>query len=221
MLKKDTLAFLSELRENNNRDWFTANKKRFEQAKADAIALTGTVQKLIRSFDDFISKADPKSCMMRIYRDVRFSTDKLPYKKNFGIVFCKGARLDPGTCYYLHIEPGDRSFLAGGYWMPEAEHLRAIRQEIDYNADKLMHILESPGFKKHLKKLDESDKLKTAPKGFEKDHPQIELLKLKSFTVSSPLKDSQLQDPKILDHMDEVYREILPLNRFIREAIQE
>lgn len=221
MLHKNTLSFLEALRENNNRDWFQANKKQFEQAKADAIGITAELQKRIRTFDPVISDVNPKDCMMRIYRDVRFSADKSPYKTNFGIVFSKGARLAPGTCYYLHLEAGDRSFVAGGYWMPEAEHLKAIRQEIDYNAKELISILENPGFKKHLKKLDESDKLKTAPKGFEKDHPHIELLKLKSFTTHSPLSDKQLQEPKVLDHMIAVFQEILPLNRFIRQAIQE
>src|SRR5690606_10747266 len=129
-------------------------------------------------------------CIFRIYRDTRFSKDKTPYKTWFGAGISVAGRKLNGPEYYLHLEPNN-SFIAGGYWRPEKEHLAAIRQEIDYNGDQFKQILQAPSFIQHCT-LNTEDTLKKAPVGYDSDHPDIAFLKLKSYTVSKALKDSDL-----------------------------
>jgi len=141
MIKSATFDFLKDLVKNNNREWFQQNKARFEEAKANVTAFAGELIKELKKADPTLNAdIDAKKCIMRIYRDIRFRIDKTPYKSNFGI-----HRLPSGTKteeigYYVQIEPGS-CFAGGGYWMPEAEHLKAIRQEIDYNANDLKKII--------------------------------------------------------------------------------
>ena len=142
MIESQTLDFLKELVENNNREWFQANKERYDKARANVIELATNVITKLHKVDPSVSAdLDPKKCVMRIYRDIRFSKNKIPYKNNFGVSLpTSGSKLG-GVEYYLHIQPG-KSFIAGGYWMPETEHLKAIRQEIDYNANDLKKIID-------------------------------------------------------------------------------
>ena len=128
---------------------------------------------------------------MRIYRDIRFRKDKTPYKNNFGVsIPAKGLRLG-GAEYYLQIAPGN-SFIAGGYWMPEAAHLKAIRQEIDYNAHELKNIVDDAAFKKLFGEFRKQDALKTVPREYGADNENIDLLKLKSFVAFHQFKDEEL-----------------------------
>src|ERR1700748_718178 len=146
MIQRHTFDFLKELVENNNREWFQANKDLYEAARANVIEFTDAWLKLMHKIDPSIDdNLDAKKCVMRIYRDIRFRKDKTPYKNNFGIsIPTKGLKLGR-TEYYLQIAPGN-SFIAGGYWMPEAGHLKAIRQEIDYNAHELKNIVDDAAF---------------------------------------------------------------------------
>lgn len=218
MLQKSTLKFLKDLKANNNRDWFMANKQVYEAAHADALQLIDKLIAAAGKFDEGIKGLDPKKCIMRIYRDIRFSKDKTPYKTNFGIwLSAKGKNADyPG--YYLHIQPGN-SFIAGGYWMPPPDHLKAIRQEIDYNQEEFQGILKERNFKKYFDGIDSEEKLSTTPKGYAKDHPAIEFLKMKSFTVSSFLEDKQLTDQELVDHIAKAWKALMPVNRFLQRAI--
>lgn len=218
MLEQATLNFLEELKKNNNRDWFAANKKTYDTARANFITLVEELIPMLGAFDSAIKELEAKNCLFRIYRDVRFAADKSPYKINFSAVFAGGGKNKPGPCYYLHLQPGG-CFVAGGYWMPEAEHLKAIRQEIDYNGEELKKIINSTGFVKAFGKLNEEDKLKTAPKGYSSDHADIELLKLKSFTVSSAIDDKKFLEKGIAESVTTIWKELLPLNRFIEGAI--
>lgn len=212
------LPFLSALKKNNDRDWFQANKKSYETAKKE---LATFVDKLLVS----LSKEDPslrgltsKDCLFRIFRDVRFSADKSPYKTNMGAVIAPGGRKSAHACYYVHIEPGG-SFLAGGIYMPMPDVLKNIRQEIDFNLDDLQKILQKKSFSSFFEGMDQEEKLKTNPKGYTSDNPAIDYLKLKSFTVSHPLSDKEITTPDLLKKCETVFREIRPLNAFLNTAI--
>ncbi|RYD83756.1 MAG: DUF2461 domain-containing protein, partial [Sphingobacteriales bacterium] len=162
MIKKETLDFLKDLTHNNNRDWFMANKHRHDTARENVIELAAAIVKALAKTDPDVNQdIDPKKCVLRIYRDVRFSLDKTPYKRNFGISIVrqnKGA--GRGSEYYIHVEPG-KTFVAGGNWMPEAPQLKAIRQEIDYNAAELKEIVDDADFVKLFGNFREQEKLKT------------------------------------------------------------
>lgn len=218
MLKKETLNFISSVAANNNREWFAINKASYEEAKADALVLVESIMAELAKIDPLISaNADPKKHLMRIYRDVRFSKNKDPYKNNFGIWFSakgKGGN-EPG--YYLHIQPG-KSFLAGGYWMPDAAHLKLIRQEIDYNISSFKEVVESETFTTTFK-LGRDNALKNAPKGYNPEDPNIEFLKLKSFEASKPIKDSDFLKTSIVENIVADCKTIYPLVAFLRNAI--
>lgn len=212
------LKFLKDLSKNNDRVWFEKNKPRYLEAKQGFEDFITGLLKEMTKFDEGLAGLDPKKLPFRIYRDVRFSKDKSPYKVNMGAGFSPNGKLVQEPGYYIHIEPG-KSFVAGGIYMPDAGNLAKVRQEIDYNADKLMKVMNSKSFKKLFKGFDDFDKLKTMPKGYAKDHPQIELLKHKSFIVSYNYTDKDVTDKKFLKTVAAHAKEIKPLNDFIREAI--
>ncbi|MBS7566133.1 DUF2461 domain-containing protein [Mucilaginibacter sp. Bleaf8] len=218
MIQTDTLRFLHDLAENNTREWFQANKERFDAAHEN---VTGFARELIQALSKLDPSVnadlDPKKCVMRIYRDVRFSKDKTPYKTNMAI-----GRLTSNKVreigYWLQIEPG-KSFIAGGYWMPENEHLKAIRQEIDYNAADLIAVVDTPEFKKLFGAFRDQEKLKTLPKGYDADNEHIELLKLKSFIAYRDLTDDELTAPDAVKKIAKLCSKIQPLNVFLNNAI--
>jgi uncharacterized protein (TIGR02453 family) len=219
MIESQTLDFLKELVENNNREWFQANKERYDKARENVIELAADVITKLHKVDPSVSAdLDPKKCVMRIYRDIRFSKNKTPYKNNFGVSLpTLGSKLG-GVEYYLHIQP-DKSFIAGGYWMPEAEHLKAIRQEIDYNAKDLKNIIDDKEFVKLFGEFRKQDQLKTTPKGYDVDNENIDLLKLKSFIVSHPLKDKELINAGAANEIVNMCSKVYPLNIFLKNAI--
>ena len=212
------LKFLKDLSKHNDRDWFEKNKHRYLNAKETHEQLIGDVLKELARLDGALGNLEPKKLIFRIYRDVRFSKDKRPYKTNMGAGFSPNGKLVEEPGYYLHIEPG-KSFVAGGIYMPNAENLAKIRQEIDYNTDAFNKIANAKKFRSLFKSFDDSDKLKTAPKGYPKDHPMIEVLKLKSIIVSKDLSDKEVLDKKLAKKVAEYCREIKPLNDFIKNAL--
>jgi uncharacterized protein (TIGR02453 family) len=219
MINPQTVDFLKALISNNNREWFQANKAEYDKARENVIEFTGELIKLMHKIDPGIDEAlDPKKSVMRIYRDIRFSKNKTPYKNNFGISIPTSGLRNGGVEYYLHLTPG-ASFIAGGYWMPEAGHLKAIRQEIDYNGHDLKHIIDDPEFVKLFGDFRKQEKLKTVPKGYEADNENMELLKLKSFIVSHPLKDKDLFKADAVQHIAQVCTKLHPLNVFLKNAI--
>ena len=161
---------------------------------------------------------NPRKAAFRIYRDVRFSKDKRPYKTNMGAGFSAHGKMEQEPGYYLHIEPG-KSFIAGGLYMPSPENLAKIRQEIDYNAERFLKILNNKKFKSYFKGLEEWDKLKTMPKGYAKDHPHIELLKNKSFVVSHKFSDSEVTNKNFRKKVAEACKLMKPMNDYLLEAI--
>jgi len=213
-----TFNFLKNIKSNNNRDWFEKHKERYLEAKEEHEIFIDKIIKGIAKFDKKISpEMKAKDCVFRIYKDVRFSKDKTPYKTNFGASMSPGGKKSLIAGYYLHAEPG-ASFLAGGVWMPEPDMLNAIRQEIDYNPDPFFKILNSSSFKKYFKGLDDEGKLKTAPKGFDKDHPHLDILKNKHFLVSHHFSDKEMNDKDADKLIIAGFKAMHPLIEYLREA---
>lgn len=218
-IKPDTLSFLENLILNNNRVWFQENKSSYEDAKKNVEDFATAIIEPFLKIDPSIPKeVTAKQCVMRIYRDVRFSKDKAPYKNNFGIGISARGKGNDGPGYYIHIQPGG-SFVAGGYFMPQGEHLKAIRQEIDYNTTDLLKVIDEQEFKTFFGGLDEEQKLKTTPKGYEIDHPYLHLLKLKSFIVTHSFSDQELMDSNAVGSVLKVLTLIQPLNVFLAQAL--
>lgn len=218
MIQRETLAFITDVANNNNREWFAAHKDRYELAKTDVLQFVDKLIPLLAAADpEFSAETSAKKCLLRIYRDVRFSKNKDPYKNNYGISFAvkgKGVN-EPG--YYLHIQPGS-CFFGAGFWMPEAADLKKIREEIDYNTSEFLEIIEAKSFKNTFQ-LSQEDKLKKAPKGYETDHPQIELLKLKSFIATFPIKDEEFFKPAIVNQLKNAFESVYPFILFLRKAV--
>ena len=215
---KIILDFLKKLKKNNNREWFTENKAKFMAAKeAFEPAVQGLIDN-ISKFDKRLGDVQAKQCIYRIYRDIRFSKDKTPYKTNFGAVMGEGGRKSTKAFYYIQLEPGDNSFIAGGLYMPEADKLKKIRQEIDYNSDDLKKILNKKSFKEYFPQL-EGEKLKKAPKGYSPDDPNIELLKYKSYIVVHRFKDAGVVADDFSKICVKIFKEMKPFNDFLNTAI--
>ena len=217
----ETFDFLAALGKNNDRDWFQFHREDYERAWQNMKDFTQTVIKGLALTDRYITEDIPVSkCVFRIYRDTRFSKNKAPYKTWLGAGISTAGRKLNGPEYYLHVQPGN-SFVAGGYWRPEKDHLAAIRQEIDYNGERLVRILEEdPVFKKYCR-LDREEILKRPPVGYSEDNPHIDLLKLKSFTVSVTLTDQILSSPDGLDTVLHAFRQMYPFKLFLHEALGE
>lgn len=213
------LKFLKDLAKHNDRDWFEKNKPKYLEAKASFEDFLETLHKELVRFDDGLAGLNPRKLGFRIYRDVRFSKDKRPYKTNMGGSFSPGGKLVQEPGYYVHIQPGNQSFVAAGIYMPSPENLASIRQEIDYSTSKFLKILNDKKFKKYYAGLDDFDKLKTAPKGYAKDHPHLDLLKYKSYIVSHAFTDAQVAAPKFVKEVAAACKTVKPLNDFLKEAL--
>jgi uncharacterized protein (TIGR02453 family) len=219
MIKKETFDFLRKLQKNNQRDWFEKNKSKYLDAKDDAEKCINEVLAGIRTFDKRMRNGlEAKNYMFRIYRDVRFSKDKKPYKNNIGANMNPGGKKDNSPGYYIHFEPGN-TFLAGGLWMPEPPVLAKIRQEIDYNLPEFKKIVNDKTFKKYFGSLSTEDSLSTTPKGYDKTHPGIEFLKLKSFIVVSELDEKTALSKNFVKKTTDIFKAMKPLNDFLQRAI--
>jgi uncharacterized protein (TIGR02453 family) len=215
-----TFKFLKDLKKNNNRDWFLENKPTFEEAKKEFEIFIDQLIGEITQFDNSIAHHSAKDCIFRIYRDVRFSKDKSPYKTHFGAHISSAAKrseIHSKAGYYIHIEPG-ASILAGGAYVPPGPWIKAIRQEIAYNADDFKKVLNSKSFKEYFNEI-EGEKLKKAPKGYTPDHPEIELLKYKSFLAVNKCTDQQITSSDFMDHCSKVFKALLPFDQFLNNAI--
>jgi uncharacterized protein (TIGR02453 family) len=213
-----TLSFLKKLKKNNTKEWFDKNRSMYEEAKDEVKELVRETIEKIAVFDSSIATLEPKDCMFRINRDVRFSKDKSPYKTNMGFVISPGGKKSLKACYYVHIEPGN-CFVAGGIYMPTPEQLKLIRQEIDYNGDKLKAIFSSKGFKKYFTDFDQELKLVRMPKEYTEDHAYADYLKLKSYTVTAPIEESVLSDKNIVAKVTAPFIELHKLNQFLNSAL--
>ena len=219
-ISPSTFQFLIDLKEHNDRDWFNANKSRYQEAHQNFVDFVGELLLQIAEFDPSISHHEAKKCVFRIYRDVRFSKDKSPYKTNFGAHVTSAAKkseIHSRAGYYIHLEPGG-SFLAGGAYMPGGPWLKAIRQEIAYNAADLKKILNSKSFKEYFGKM-EGETLKTSPRDYPLDHPEIELLKHKSFLASHSCEDEMVLSEDFVSHGGKVFKALHPFDEFLNRAM--
>lgn len=220
MLQSATLQFLKDLKKNNNKPWFDANRKRYEAAKADVAAFVQSIIETHAKKDPSIAHLQAKDCMFRINRDVRFSKDKSPYKTNIGAFINPGGKKATTAGYYLHIEPG-QCFAGGGMYMPMPDELKKVRQEIDYNFADFKKIIQSKKFKTVYGDLDRSAEylLSRVPKGYEPDHAAADYLKLKSFVAVVTIKDGDVTAPAYKKQILTAFEALQPLNKFLNEAV--
>ncbi|MBR9999751.1 MAG: DUF2461 domain-containing protein [Cyclobacteriaceae bacterium] len=216
---KTILDFLDDLRNNNTKEWMDKNKTRFQEARREFESLVSILIDRITLFDDSIAGIQPKNCIFRLNRDIRFSNDKRPYKENMGAFISGEGKKGVDGGYYIHLEPG-QSMLAGGSYMPPADVLGKIRQEIDYDPEPLLSFMRGKSFRQYFGDF-AGDRLKTAPKGYAADHPNVGLLNLKSLIVTHPLSDKQVTGDNFIGYATEVFASIKPLNDFLKTAIRE
>lgn len=220
MLTKESLQFLDDLKTNNNRDWFQENKKRYEIFKKDYHQLVSDFLDAMKPMDASLELLEVKNCTFRINRDIRFSKDKSPYKAHLGVWLSTGVKGQNRSGYYVHIEKG-ASFIAGGLYSPEAEDLKKVRKEIAFFHEDLEAIIADENFKKEFENLDvtETNSLKNPPRGYEKDHPAIEFLKLKSFTATQKFDIKEVTQKDFVSKMSQKLIALKPLNEFINRAL--
>lgn len=219
MLQQSTLTFLTQLAKNNNKTWFDTNRDKYLGVKENFEEVVSSILAYMAANDAAYKEINAKDCIMRIFRDVRFSKDKTPYKTNLAAGISKGGRKFMGAGCYLHIEPGGKSFAGGGMWMPEAPTLKAVRQEIDYNYKEFTGITESKSFKKMFGDI-EGEQLRKLPQGYTADNPAIELLKKKSFIVSHNFTDEQLTAKGFEKKVAEVFTAMTPFINFLNRAVE-
>lgn len=211
------LDFLNDLAENNDREWFNTNKPTYEKARK---IVEDFVQSLIMElsvFDKSLQGLEAKKTMFRIYRDVRFSKNKLPYKTNMGSYISPGGKKSEKASYYLHLEPGS-SFLAGGSYRPSPDNLKKIRQEILYNTQDYKDILNSKPIKKYFNEV-RGDRLKRPPVGFPADFHDIEILKNKDFIMVHEVSDDIVLSDDFLIYATKVFKAVKPFNDFLNRSI--
>jgi uncharacterized protein (TIGR02453 family) len=214
---KPALDFLLALQAHNNKPWFHAHRADYETARQCFEDYVDDFIQEFRVIEDFEGLL-AKDCVFRIYRDVRFARDKAPYKPNMGASVALGGRHSLRAPYYIHLEPPDKSFLAGGSYMPTPEQLAAIRRSIDRDPTGLKVALGGRPFKKYFGSLS-GEKLKTPPRGYPGDHPEIELLKYKQFIAGHALTDNDILSSRLLSHTVEVCAALKPLLDFLNEAV--
>lgn len=220
MLQKSTLTFLQNLKENNHKTWFDENRSKYQESRTDFENLVGEILQEMIAIDPDLKDLTPKGCMFRINRDIRFSKNKTPYKINMACSMARGGKKSIYAGYYFHLQPGEKSFAGGGLWMPAPPELKKVRQEIDYNLPELKKILIEPDFKNTYNTLEreEGQVLVNIPKGYEKDNPAGEYLKLKSFFVTKPISDKQLMNKNFVKEIVHDFKTLMPLNKFINRA---
>ncbi|MDC1106962.1 DUF2461 domain-containing protein [Prolixibacteraceae bacterium] len=214
--------FLVDLQQNNSRKWMTANKSRYERAKAEFMRLTDEVIVRTNQFDPTIGSLEAKDCIFRIHRDVRFSHDKTPYKRSMGAYVVCGGKKSMKAGYYFQIEPGGQILVAGGLHRPPSDALKLVRKHISEFGDELINIIEAPTFKEIFPRGLEGESLKRFPKGYSADNPYVEILKKKEFDAIYYCDEDMVNDTEMfLNKIVSVFKEIVPLNRFINEALEE
>lgn len=219
MIQQSQLKFLKDLSRNNNKPWFDAHRKEYENVKSGFQEFLTGIIKGISTFDKPIGLLQAKDCMFRINRDVRFSKNKDPYKNNMGGYFNKDGKKGKGAGYYLHIQPGE-SFIAGGIWMPEPDVLANIRQEIDYNFNEWKKLIGSSNFKKNFSKgLESNERLSRPPKGYEADNPAIEFIKMKSYIITRSFTDKEITSPGFEKEVLKTFKAMQPVVDFINRSI--
>ena len=218
---KEILYFLAELAANNNREWFNEHKEWYVRCLKTFERFTAQwLQKMVE-IDPTLVDLQPKDCIWRIYRDVRFSHDKRPYKEWFGVYIApKGGKKSDRGGYYVHLQPGQCMF-AGGMWCPNRDLLQAVRREILANYDEVEEIFSNPLTNKYFHDFDSEQMLKKVPQGFPVDFIHAEWLKRKAFTFSTPLADEDVCTADFLDKVMEMTLASKPINDFLNYTFEE
>ncbi len=217
-IKKETLLFLKDLKQHNDREWFNDHKDRYIAAHENVIQFVQELIFDVAHFDQSVVGLDAKKTIFRIYRDTRFSKDKTPYKANFGAYLINKAKSSGSAGYYLHIEPGD-CFLAGGIHMPEPAFLRAIRKEISAEGKKFLSIVNNKQFKAHFSIW--GDQLKSVPQGFSKEDPMADYLRYKELTVFHPISEKELLSADFNSYCSKIFKLMKPFNDFMNQIVVE
>lgn len=220
MLSKETLFFLEDLKANNNRDWFLANKKRYEAYKKEYHQLIAELLEVMKPQDASLEMLEIKNCTFRINRDIRFSKDKSPYKTHMGIWLRSGSLNSEAPGYYVHIEK-DASFVGGGLYCPMPDQIQKIRKEINFFYEDLEAILKDKSFQTVYGELNrtETSTLKNPPKGYDKENPAIEYLKLKSYTATQKIDTASLSKNDFVTQISQKLIALKPFNDFINRAL--
>lgn len=207
-LTRPTLDFLRDLAQHNNRDWFLVNRARYDAAKAE---LGKVVERVLAGLSAFepLASTSAGDCIFRINRDIRFTKDKTPYKTNLAFAIGPGGRKSGRIDYYVHIQPGNQSFLGAGMWQPTPANLAKFRQEVDYNAAELKAIIDAPAFRAYFPEAS-GEVMKTTPKGYAADHPEIDLLRRKELFFMHRFTDKDVLKPGFADEIVRGCRIIKP-----------
>lgn len=215
-ISSSNLDFLLTLEKNNNRDWFTENKQRYEKEHADVINFADALLAKMNEHDTIETPSGKKS-LYRIYRDVRFSKDKSPYKTHWSGGFSRATKQLRGG-YYFHIQPNGQSFIGGGFWQPNKEDIQRIREEIATDASEMRDILADPAFVNTFGEL-QGEQLKTAPKGFDKEHPAVDLLRYKQFIFGRNFSDKEVTSPDFLDIANDTFKKMRPFFDYMSDVL--
>lgn len=213
------LSFLQALKQHNNREWFNQHKDEYSVLRLQFEEYVDELIQRMLSYDEELTGLQAKDCLYRIYRDIRFSYDKTPYKTHFAAYLAKGGRKSPRGGYYLHIEPGN-CLLSGGVWSPEPKLLRLLRQAVFDNFEEFRDIMENPAFKSLYPGLD-GEKLKTVPRPFPKDSPASTYLKYKDFVVLARVPERYFFDKNWKQNVVTDFRKLIPFNRFLNYTVDE
>jgi uncharacterized protein (TIGR02453 family) len=221
MQVSEIIRFLSALSENNNREWFAENKSWFESVKKQFDGLSKELILKIAEFDEDIKNVEAAECVFRIYRDIRFSHDKTPYKTHFGVFIASaGGRKSQRGGYYLHLDPAG-CFVGAGVWCPQPNLLKALRKSVYDNIDELNEIRHEAKFAKLFTNFFEEDKLKSVPAGFPKDFPDAELLKLKHYLVEYKFDEKLLDSENFIAEIAQIFKTAYPFNKFLNYTVDE
>lgn len=220
-MDKITFKFFKDLANHNEREWFQENKPVYDQIVQKAQNLITIWAHELEGLEPLLKDTDPKKSIFRIYRDVRFSKDKTPYKTHIGMAIGKSGKSDKWAGWYLHFEPDNKSFLAAGKWAPQANELKAIRQEIDYNLEEFYSIINEKNFVKTFGTIDKGNTLKKAPKDYDADHKAIEYLKLKSFTVSKNYTDEEVMKDDFIQTLVKDSKTVFPFIQFLNRSLED
>ena len=227
---RETLRFLTELSANNNREWFADNKEWYKACYTRFVEFSAEYIRRLSELDPSMSVLQPKDCIWRIYRDVRFSHDKRPYKEWFGVFPAVGVPGQPRTWgkhsmrggYYVHIQPGNCMF-AGGIWDPSKELLDALRKEIEVNYEEVESIMANRDWQKYFAQdFDYTwGALKKVPAGFDPNFKHADWLKHKTYTFSTMLTDKDVTSPDFIDRIIEIATAAKPMNDFLNYTFEE
>ncbi|WMI65113.1 DUF2461 domain-containing protein [Aestuariibaculum sp. YM273] len=212
VVPETVFKFFQQLEQNNNRDWFNEHKKEFKSIEKDIKSFYNSVLEDLKAHDDI-----DKLKIFRIYRDVRFSKNKLPYKTHFGGTFHR-VKPELRGGYYIHIQPNNESFIATGFWQPEPADLLRIRKEFEVDAREMRDILNNKSFKFIWGDL-VGDEVKTAPKGFSKDHENIDLIKKKQYIFIKKYTDAQVLDAGFIDDVNMAFKAIRPYFDYMSDVL--